>query len=103
MRISDWSSDVCSSDLFGLERGGVDAAIVGAFDQRLDAVVVQARHDDRRSRGFGCCHDELQGGRGRRAERASSADQVRWFERTEEHTYELQSLMRRSYAVYCLK
>src|SRR3546814_12518146 len=30
MRISDWSSDVCSSDLLGSERGVVGAADVGA-------------------------------------------------------------------------
>src|SRR5690606_14836210 len=60
---------------FRLERGGVDAAVVRAFEQGLDAVVVQARHDDRRTRVFGCCHGGLQAGADG-APSASPADQV---------------------------
>src|SRR3546814_2621757 len=51
MRISDWSSDVCSSDLAGLEAGplqrGRDGR-AGAGDQRRDlvtAVGIQAQVD----------------------------------------------------------
>src|SRR3546814_7430386 len=36
------------------------------------------------------------------AETAATGD-LDWFERSEEHTSELQSLMRISYAVFCLK
>src|SRR3546814_1226771 len=68
MRISDWSSDVCSSDLRGEPGAGV-APLLG-----------------RRS--------------GVRAGRRSGGRLAR---RSEEHTSELQSLMRISYAVFCLK
>src|SRR3546814_9965543 len=34
---------------------------------------------------------------------AKTVHHIRWFERSEEHTSELQSLMRISYAVFCLK
>src|SRR3546814_7504561 len=93
MRISDWSSDVCSSDLIG------DAAAVGADlriggDREVEQVGAgetavgsepRAAHGGARhgGRGFG-----RSGGFGRRSE---------------EHTSELQSLMRISYAVFCLK
>src|SRR3546814_14627806 len=40
MRISDWSSDVCSSDLTGVEQGGVIEAIL----QRRIALPDQRRH-----------------------------------------------------------
>src|SRR3546814_9017407 len=93
MRISDWSSDVCSSDLrhvFAvlLARLG----FVGEDHRRVFAV----RDDDQRR----TCKDAIQGFwiidqhvAGRRAHE----------HRSEEHTSELQSLMRISYAVFCLK
>src|SRR3546814_9487798 len=94
MRISDWSSDVCSSGLLGVRRVAVpdaadrDAALVRAFgraagrrvvraDRRRDPVHHHRRADDRVRHG-------LYGDR-------------------KEHTSELQSLMRISYAVFCLK
>src|SRR3546814_8463724 len=105
MRISDWSSDVCSSDLPGRGRGGVlvervemmaveDDVEVGGerlVDHRLDPV--QEGRVDR----VGCrlatavhpAHRDADGGEARG--------------RSEEHTSELQSLMRLSYAVFCLK
>src|SRR3546814_2903578 len=96
MRISDWSSDVCSSDLTSLR-------------QIMDALPPQFQH----------CEQEKQDG----AENLSNApDQNEIIEipappqaakaqpytkqirkRSEEHTSELQSLMRHSYAVFCLK
>src|SRR3546814_16586425 len=48
MRISDWSSDVCSSDLALIGQGKEDAA-VGQLEEIGEAVVEQARHDDMRS------------------------------------------------------
>src|SRR3546814_9390439 len=72
MRISDWSSDVCSSDLIGLyreEEGGVKVS---------EQVLYQAR--------IGLPSRVPTG-----------------TYRSEEHTSELQSLMRISYAVFCLK
>src|SRR3546814_4391691 len=87
MRISDWSSDVCSSDLcrdrLGL-RGDGRGRQAGAWQRD--------EHDvRRRPRGQGRPHARV-APRGRR--RTS---------RSEEHTSELQSLMRISYAVFCLK
>src|SRR3546814_7950765 len=60
MRISDWSSDVCSSDLVG--RGGTVPAVPGGFRQRAHrrqpkslalAVSREPRHDGRRPRDLG--------------------------------------------------
>src|SRR3546814_4360937 len=101
VRISDWSSDVCSSDLsvsfpaIGLlpDPGGstVRQGATGqgrktaalptprAFSNRLNSCRVDGPASPHRSR-------VLQG-----------------FGRSEEHTSELQSLMRISYAVFCLK
>src|SRR3546814_8988729 len=94
MRISDWSSDVCSSDLakrffswshavaqFMLQPHAEEAAVrrgVEAFAEIR--TYVEAQIDDRLSTG--------------------STDDVL---RSEEHTSELQSLMRISYADFCLK
>src|SRR3546814_10209355 len=144
MRISDWSSDVCSSDL--VERSGtgrrqwrrscfwgwwsIAQAAVGAdrvvvptpgFDQHLcfgkgvenlaveqfvakrpiEAFVVavlpgrrwgyvECLHADLFQPFLDCCRDEF-------------AAIIRPDIRSEEHTSELQSLMRISYAVFCLK
>src|SRR3546814_1351280 len=101
MRISDWSSDVCSSDLIaerkrqrprtdlgmyrrwhgrGCHRGALNRAPSGITDV---ATAGLARHytagDGGHGVGGGATH------------------------RSEEHTSELQSLMRISYAVFCLK
>src|SRR3546814_7076416 len=121
MRISDWSSDVCSSDLqrqppaetrcqclrdvqahagaavatseAGLEDvrqivGGNAGALV--FD---DQAVCTQPHRNRRT------HRRVQGVAQQIGEHRS--DRAR--RRSEEHTSELQSLMRISYAVFCLK
>src|SRR3546814_1378913 len=102
MRISDWSSDVCSSVLIALESdlrvfregasedgddflGGEEAvaAVAGALAQNAGS----GEGIERTGRGlerdvqFRCQH----------------------LGRSEEHTSELQSLMRISYAVFCLK
>src|SRR3546814_4222181 len=97
MRISDWSSDVCSSDLLdafwdsGL--GGQLSATVnlnGSFaaprgTARLTATDLRPRDSEDMP--------------------ALQLDaSAQWQEgRSEEHTSELQSLMRISYAVFCLK
>src|SRR3546814_2662660 len=114
MRISDWSSDVCSSDLPGTEeRLPVVRADRNAMpDGRWRGVVVQAaqagpaRGGVLRRRRFVqdrlLCRAQLR----RRVHAAAGAvrDQQRLGDlRSEEHTSELQSLMRNSYAVFCLK
>src|SRR3546814_7374979 len=120
MRISDWSSDVCSSDLRPDARcprnkqataapcpGGVDAthgfhrprwcarASAGSSASRVMPATGQA---------VGACRGDprLQPRVHRRLGRQPRAagDPVG---RSEEHTSELQSLMRISYAVFCLK
>src|SRR3546814_8484358 len=112
MRISDWSSDVCSSDL-NLRLIFEEAVIVAGDRARAD---IGARTH------FGIADiGQVVGFRARtqhcflhlheiadlrplphfrtRAETRVRAD----FSRSEEHTSELQSLMRISYAVFCLK
>src|SRR3546814_3473082 len=104
MRISDWSSDVCSSDLKASGRR-----------QRADRV-------KRRLRRWKLCealqpdrvgdHQMVERAHDRTEERTAVARQLLGRQRTrrsvealrsEEHTSELQSLMRNSYAVFCLK
>src|SRR3546814_8067445 len=101
MRISDWSSDVCSSDL-------ALADVEPAREIRLRCAAI-----GQRAQGFGA----LMGGEHWRASHMLSArhgagaplpcprnDQLalKLGQRSEEHTSELQSLMRISYAVFCL-
>src|SRR3546814_10820451 len=69
-----------------LRRGGGEPGDVG---QRLAAFVRQRR--------------VLAGGQAERAEEATAPFDQRAAARSEEHTSELQSLMRISYAVFCLK
>src|SRR3546814_9918266 len=103
MRISDWSSDVCSSDLHCRRRRGPDAADPAVPRPRRLPDAVTAAHpglDGRpapRRRGAA---PAVAGGQQRRPVRAGRAPRPG---RSEEHTSELQSLMRISYAVFCLK
>src|SRR3546814_4929147 len=115
MRISDWSSDVCSSDLgpdrhvgdrvraaghvlvvrqvpiedvelaLGLHRETVDG--VFDLDRRIGVEMPEAAAEI--------------GGAAHLPEQPVQAFRAR--RRSEEHTSELQSLMRISYAVFCLK
>src|SRR3546814_9036347 len=89
MRISDWSSDVCSSDL------------------------VHHAHQDSLHHGswLGCSHGQFHTVNDscslpcqtvRHSRRFLARFHYPWG-RSEEHTSELQSLMRSSYAVFCLK
>src|SRR3546814_5375226 len=94
MRISDWSSDVCSSDLTGtatLTRAAPDD-FVGTFntDRFCNSVCKSGylRHD---GNDDGVPAFSIVNPTGSRTARS------------EEHTSELQSLMRISYAVFCLK
>src|SRR3546814_10191258 len=104
MRISDWSSDVCSSDLNFVTKRDFAGLEVTASEQlteqgdgnifRVDATI-GANFDDGRgnavlSVGYQQADAIYQGAR------PFSVEQ-----RSEEHTSELQSLMRNSYAVCC--
>src|SRR3546814_9821909 len=128
MRISDWSSEVCSSDLnvrarpadpivlrqnlasayeFATEQGGAAlndyARANDPFADLAEAqVAVDVRNVVRASAdSFRIAWDE------RRYVRGQLSATTRWTAiltvRSEEHTSELQSLMRISYAVFCLK
>src|SRR3546814_3632264 len=102
MRISDWSSDVCSSDLLteGIQLLHRDhGRRRGAVIQHGERVrgALRGRHPDPR------IHDTA-GRAGRPAPRPGRLQELRSdLLRSEEHTSELQSLMRISYAVFCLK
>src|SRR3546814_1355188 len=100
MRISDWSSDVCSSDLQPDRQAQPQppawVAAVGQLQQQprrqhppqvVGAGVLQHRTGQHRERH--AAHRDRGGDLGEA--------------RSEEHTSELQSLMRISYAVFCLK
>src|SRR3546814_6755875 len=128
MRISDWSSDVCSSDLQQYQpKIFVRGKLKGQFGQcgcRADEhdrseQAAYARADQAAAKSqFGLAHfGQLislvgVGGRGRSAGDTQQATRDVTREnghgcgcdhRSEEHTSELQSLMRISYAVFCLK
>src|SRR3546814_8690961 len=87
MRISDWSSDVCSSDLIP-KVGPAPGA------RTLDAIAVITDHIGPKHRADAAVVH-------RRGQEGVESAQCR--PRSEEHTSELQSLMRNSYAVFCLK
>src|SRR3546814_5859455 len=104
MRISDWSSDVCSSDLTAcIEEAILDAGIPVAGQRRTNArnrlpgetrirIVEERTGENRLDRDAGDTRTA-----------ADEALQAVVVARSEEHTSELQSLMRISYAVFCLK
>src|SRR3546814_8265470 len=95
MRISDWSSDVCSSDLgYDLLRHKRPADAVTVFGLLTRAYPGKANSYDSLADGY-----EALGKR----EDAIAAMRKAVALRSEEHTSELQSLMRSSYAVFCLK
>src|SRR3546814_3996718 len=110
MRISDWSSDVCSSDLpvaadwWRLYDDPVlDGLVADALANNTDVRVAVANIARARASLRGARADRLpQGGIGAGANYGRNPAGQR-LPRSEEHTSELQSLMRRSYAVFCLK
>src|SRR3546814_7170730 len=112
MRISDWSSDVCSSDLLECRPSSGKGHGSGIS---LGIVLIAAWMP---SAAKSCISSSYKSAtvRGRRASILSSPRLVRQSRRcamksnsissnsrSEEHTSELQSLMRISYAVFCLK
>src|SRR3546814_10510367 len=115
MRISDWSSDVCSSDLDGGNCGirlnlfdvvNLDGSemlnelgdVALLCERPLFGLEVAQRRALKAYRGF-LAVDRLPVEFGL----ALRAVFLREGFRSEEHTSELQSLMRISYAVFCLK
>src|SRR3546814_4256810 len=110
MRISDWSSDVCSSDLKAA-RSRFRLPVLSPDDFPLikagELPIAFEMPAEKLSKMFGS------------ARYAISTEETRYYlngiffhvledellavARSEEHTSELQSLMRSSYAVFCLK
>src|SRR3546814_7039761 len=141
MRISDWSSDVCSSDLLaevGIgdvgdqqgdhgrrpPRGGLGREVRGVAEagcRLLDTLAVLRSHAaggpvehtrGGRERDARLPRDIVQGGGARKGagfgrfghdRESTAAGRCGETARSEEHTSELQSLMRISYAVFCLE
>src|SRR3546814_7560447 len=130
MRISDWSSDVCSSDLRFLAIALGGAAVGEAQVDRRERIAAADPSGQRIGRGrpawpkadsplaatrasamarHGCRFDHRPRIGGQHAGRVAIAGNRRpgaaapGRTRSEEHTSELQSLMRNSYAVFCLK
>src|SRR3546814_3354492 len=106
--ISDWSSDVCSSDLGELRLGDrVVGEAAGAKLARLrpcGRLVERAPREAKRRRADRRTEDVERRHRRRHAAPARPQQRVAGeLHRSEEHTSELQSLMRISYAVFCLK
>src|SRR3546814_6862280 len=109
MRISDWSSDVCSSDLRSIEfadRVGADAIVLHrywglVFGEGAPRAVDKASAEIAFNEVLRDLADAASGKR-------LLVENVGHYsllprDRSEEHTSELQSLMRISYAVFCLK
>src|SRR3546814_1494643 len=96
MRISDWSSDVCSSDLFEFRVVRFDHAACAGVAVQGD--FQRADHEPSRAR-----QGEEEFGHALVAPGAQPGFVEEVVIRSEEHTSELQSLMRISYAVICLK
>src|SRR3546814_5004634 len=97
MRISDWSSDVCSSDLDGPRPAG--AAAVAAEDFCETPISASAFL----MRSIDVCERLNSTRMVPAALTSASMTPGTLRRRSEEHTSELQSLMRISYAVFCLK
>src|SRR3546814_8879241 len=104
MRISDWSSDVCSSDLARSNLQDADARDLWVYGTRSiaaqAATLANLEAGTLRMRTLeGPVAASLDGADTRLLNTVAKARKAR----SEEHTSELQSLMRISYAVFCLK
>src|SRR3546814_10336790 len=136
MRISDWSSDVCSADLLARLEGARDTLDTtpiidprrrwrvawpnaSTILHRLDVAtggkgaagacqygdtdrIIRFHILDRRNQVVAIL-DAADRVQPCRAVECQDGDAIPPFDRSEEHTSELQSLMRISYAVFCLK
>src|SRR3546814_1428577 len=114
MRISDWSSDVCSSDLEEYylklscpDRPGIVSSVSTALFSSGASILEAQQFDDPETDTFFMrvvarfLDDDAEGFKAAFVDIASRFE-MDWS-RSEEHTSELQSLMRISYAVFCLK
>src|SRR3546814_5147998 len=136
MRISDWSSDVCSSDLSSKAARGSVLSRRDDYGRRLSGRTFPEIGKSLHPHNFGAILSDIDAAgdarpfelawrlvslglplsparQGRRAKRGRNNPQAlvrqaqgHWRNedrKSEEHTSELQSLMRSTYAVFCLK
>src|SRR3546814_7543467 len=116
MRISDWSSDVCSSDLTLYDpfiMRGLDALNYACYqDARFILVATPSgvtlapeggAHQSVSTPLIGLAQDGLASFEPAFVDELSTILAWSFDYRSDEHTSELQSLMRNSYAVFCLK
>src|SRR3546814_1978194 len=110
MRISDWSSDVCSSDLADLLQFNLDVDITPALTFTSQTAYNEDQtysfQDYNRFKSLPVFTDTstlLRGGILNPPPSLYRDLAPGGIFRSEEHTSELQSLMRSSYAVFCLK
>src|SRR3546814_6397541 len=123
MRISGWSSDVCSSDLRAISsarvlftafrrRSGSNCVRISQLEGKRVALWGWGREGRAAYRALRARDDQpatvgKRPGFGNGDSEGLAAGELTLFcspgERSEEHTSELQSLMRISYAVFCLK
>src|SRR3546814_9008280 len=105
MRISDWNSDVCSADLLIQRSGLIQPNIHRALHrlgrlQRLHQHLDQIGNVEKIARLLAIAEHRNRQTLLRPLGEAADHTGIR---RSEEHTTELQSLMRISYAVFCSK
>src|SRR3546814_6076232 len=120
MRIRDWSSDVCSSDLLAAAMAefvrrypGVSIDLqmldrtVNLVDERIDLAIRMSNDLDPNliARRLTVCRSVICASPRYLREHSTPlrVEDLGRHNRSEEHTSELQSLMRSSYAVFCLK
>src|SRR3546814_1169371 len=108
MRISDWSSDVCSSDLEEILKSLAQRVLTGSFHDRGEAsrqldIKMRQITGVAKARPVAAYVDMLLREHERVLLTGWHRDVYDIWLRSEEHTSELQSLMRISSAVFCLK
>src|SRR3546814_7937343 len=110
MRISDWSSDVCSSDLLPMPRNGVRTVSPGLLHRSMHRPITSSCSGEiwrssslSRPPRYCSVRDWFMSIQTGDAYRCQTSIEYQLRPRSEEHTSELQSLMRISYAVFCLK
>src|SRR3546814_5758051 len=115
MRISDWSSDVCSSDLDKhrhhrndqtrscTTRHNLSSFLFGESNDFTAAWLHRHEEADDSSQSSRPCSavGRTSTPMCRRSSRSANSPPSAVEDRSEEHTSELQSLMRTSYAVFC--
>src|SRR3546814_9314209 len=108
MRISDWSSDVCSSDLARLLQPAPGRSERGLSETLQDWIDTEYRYAARAMLRSVSRVDLVKSRPGfaqnirPRAGSIIASPVLASYDRSEEHTSELQSLMSRSCAVFCL-